>query len=272
MLRVDYDQSFSAMARVTVLHWKAHEAQPALERLASLGHRSELLSEATPATLRVLRECPPDAIIIDLTRMPSHGREIGVALRASKKTRHVPLIFAGGIDEKVERVRELLPDATYAGWDEIDGAIRRALAYVPVAPVVPPHGIENPEKPIAAKLGVKEGMRIALIDAPDGVERILGDLPDGVTLTARQSAADALRLCFIRTVQDLRRRLPAAAALPPKAALWMCWPKKASGYPTDLTQYAIRAAGLDAGLVDNKICSMDATWTAMRFAIRKTVR
>lgn len=260
------------MARLALLHWKAQEAQPALTRLTLLGHRPELLSEATPATLRVLRDRPPDAIIIDLTRMPSHGREIGVWLRASKKTRHVPLIFAGGSPEKVDRIRDLLPDAVYADWDEIDGAIRRALAYAPVAPVVPPHGIENPDKPVAAKLGVKEGMRVALIDAPDCVEQILGDLPDGVTLTARQSATDALRLCFISTIQDLHRRLPSAASLPPKGALWICWPKKASGYPTDLTQYSIRAAGLDRGLVDNKICSMDQTWTAMRFAIRKTAK
>lgn len=260
------------MARLAVLHWKAHEAQSALERLISLGHRPELLSEATPATLRVLRERPPEAIIIDLTRMPSHGREIGVALRASKKTRHVPLIFASGLADKVDRIRELLPDAVYAEWDEIGGAIRRALAYAPIAPVVPPHGIENPAKPLGDKLGIKDNTRVALIDAPDDAEAILGALPDAVTLTVRASNSDALRLCFIRTLADLDHRLPAASNLPPKAALWLCWPKKASGIVTDLTQQTIREAALAFGLVDNKICSMNETWTAMRFAVRKPAR
>lgn len=260
------------MSRLVLIHWKPAEAEGALRRLIGLGHTAKLLSEATPATLRAIRGNPPEVILIDLTRMPSHGREFGVALRTSRATRHVPLVFAGGLPEKVERVRELLPDAVFTEWDEVEGAIRRALAYSPITPVVPTHGISNPGKPLVEKLGIREGMHVALIDAPDGIDDILRDMPEGVVLAPRCSRSDGLRILFVRSAADLARRLPALSQLPSKTALWICYPKKASGVPTDLTQFAVRECGFGFGLVDDKVCSVDQIWTGFRLRRRKSAR
>lgn len=260
------------MSRLALLHMKPAEAAPRVAALQSLGHDVYLFPEVTPKALRVVRVNPPEALIIDLTRLPALAREIGVSLRASPKTRHMPLIFAGGEPDKVARVRELLPDATYAEWDEIEGAIRRAVTYMVHAPVVPPHGIENPDKPVVEKLGIKEGMRVALVDAPDEIDAILAPLPDGVTLANRISSADSLRLWFVSRRADFERRLPSLGKLPPKCALWICSPKKASGLYADLSQNLMREVCIAIGLVDNKICAMSDVWTGMRFAVRKAAK
>ena len=75
-----------------------------------------------------------DAVVIDLGRLPSHGRDIGLYLRERKSTRHVPLLFAGGDSQKVERIRELLPDATYASWSDIDSALKDAISNAACCP------------------------------------------------------------------------------------------------------------------------------------------
>jgi hypothetical protein len=98
-------------------------------------------------------------------------------------------------------------------------------------------------------------------------------LPDGVRVTRGARAARDVVLFFARSAADLRKRLPAAKrALAPEGALWILWPKKASGVATDLTQGTVRATGLRSGLVDYKIAAIDATWSGLRFARREPVR
>src|SRR5205823_1691817 len=65
-----------------------------------------------------------------------------------------------------------------------------------------------------------------------------------------------------------RRFRPAARRLSPAGALWVAWPKKASGVPTDLTEDVVREVGLDAGLVDNKVCAIDEVWSGLRLVVR----
>jgi hypothetical protein len=81
-----------------------------------------------PELFQQLRAAPPAAVVIDLGRLPSHGRDVGVGVRTSKATRHVPLVFVDGAKAKVAKVRETLPDATFTTWDEIVGALTAALA------------------------------------------------------------------------------------------------------------------------------------------------
>ncbi len=124
--------------------------------------------------------------------------------------------------------------------------------------------------PLPKKLGIKPEAKVLLVEAPEGFERELEPLPEGARLTRRAQAAqyDVIVL-FVERFADLKRRLPGLARhLVPNGGLWVGYPKKSSGVATDLTFDAVQREGLDLGLVDNKICAIDETWTGLRFVIR----
>ncbi|MDW5598119.1 DUF3052 domain-containing protein [Conexibacter stalactiti] len=124
--------------------------------------------------------------------------------------------------------------------------------------------------PLPRKLGIKAGQRIAFLDAPDEFAVALGELPDGVG-SVRRSARGPLDLmvAFFLERSWLERRLPQlTAALDADGALWIAWPKKSSGVPTDLTDDVVRELGLAAGVVDVKVCAIDATWSGLKFVVR----
>jgi hypothetical protein len=119
------------------------------------------------------------------------------------------------------------------------------------------------------KLGIKEGHRVALLDAPDGFDRTLGELPDGVaTRTSARGSLDVV-VFFTASRGDLTRRFDALArAVFPDGGLWIAWPKRASGLETDLTEDVVREVALERGLVDNKVCAIDETWSGLRLVYR----
>ena len=125
--------------------------------------------------------------------------------------------------------------------------------------------------PLPKKLGIRPGSRLLLCDAPSGFEATLGDLPEGVQLRRdlRGSEPFDVILLFARDAAALARRLePCRARLAETGGLWLAWPKKASGLATDLSDGAVRAVGLATGLVDNKVCAVDDTWSGLRFVVR----
>ena len=123
--------------------------------------------------------------------------------------------------------------------------------------------------PLPGKLGVKPGTRLALIRAPQGFTTTLGALPDGVTVLAGLRAPLDVIVAFFERRRALERRLPALRdALAPTGGLWIAWPKRASGMPTDVTEAAVHELGLAAGLVDNKVCAIDEVWSGLRFVHR----
>jgi hypothetical protein len=125
--------------------------------------------------------------------------------------------------------------------------------------------------PLPKKLGIKDAHRVALLGAPSGFEKTLEPLPIGVTL-ARSLAGKApfdVIVLFVTKRADLAKAFRAAKArMTPACGLWISWPKKASGVATDLTEDVIRAIALDLGLVDNKVCAIDETWSGLRCVIR----
>lgn len=123
--------------------------------------------------------------------------------------------------------------------------------------------------PLPQKLGIKPGTRLALVGAPPDLETALGELRPAVIVRRRaQGPCDVIVAFFTRAV-ELERRLPALKrALHPAGGLWLAWPKRSSGVQTDLGEGSVRAAGLAAGLVDNKICAIDETWSGLRFVYR----
>jgi hypothetical protein len=124
--------------------------------------------------------------------------------------------------------------------------------------------------PLPRKLGITPGARLALINAPDGCDEILGELAPGVAVrrSARGGGFDVL-VAFCGRRAQLDRGLEGwRDALNPAGGLWIAWPKRASGIVTDLNESTVRERGLAAGLVDNKVCAIDATWSGLRFVYR----
>jgi hypothetical protein len=124
--------------------------------------------------------------------------------------------------------------------------------------------------PLPKKLGIKPGSVLALLGAPEGFDRTLGALPEGVSIRTRARGASDVVVLFAPWRRVLERRFAAAVGiLAVGGGLWIAWPKKASGVATDVTESIVRAAGLASGLVDNKICAIDATWSGLRFMRRR---
>jgi hypothetical protein len=118
------------------------------------------------------------------------------------------------------------------------------------------------DTPLPQKLGIKEDSRVALLRAPKGLAEQLG-------VKSRARGELDVILLFANRYGELKRAFtPLARRLAPAGGLWVAWPKKSSGVDTDLSFEAVQRVGLDAGLVDNKSCSIDETWSAARFVYR----
>ncbi len=152
-----------------------------------------------------MRAQPPDAFVIDLSRVPSQGAAVGVWLRQQKTTRHVPLVFVGGVPEKVARVRGLLPDAVYTEWRRIRGGLKRARVRRPAAPVVPGTMDAYAGATLPQKLGVRPGQAVLLIGAPADFADRMGPLPEGVRLLRERRGQAEVVLLFARSQAGLRR-------------------------------------------------------------------
>jgi len=122
--------------------------------------------------------------------------------------------------------------------------------------------------PLAAKLGIKAGSAVLLDGADPGFD--LGPVPDDVTVHRRAgSGAYPVILCFCPDRERLLRRWPALhARTTPPGALWIAWPKRASGIPTDLDEQGVRDHALANGRVDVKICAIDTVWSGLKNVIR----
>jgi hypothetical protein len=123
--------------------------------------------------------------------------------------------------------------------------------------------------PLPRKLGIKEDNRVAVINAPPGFDGTLGELPDGVTIKDAARGRLDVVVCFLTARSVLERRFDSLKrAIYPDGGLWIAWPKRSSGEPTDLTEDVVREVALDRGLVDNKVCAIDETWSGLRLVHR----
>ena len=218
-----------------------------------------------------LRENPPALMLIDLDRLPSHGRAIAIMLRTSKSMRHIPIVFAGGAEEKVARVRAEVADGIFTDWAKAAQTVKNTIKNPPVTFVQPaPYMQQYAGSRLVKKLDLKAGMKAALIGAEDGFIELLGDLPEGVELQSRVTAQTKLVLWFVRASHEIAAAFELACArMPEGCSLWIIYPKKAGRYRVDFNQNDIRVTGLDFGVVDYKICAVDADWSGMKFARRR---
>jgi hypothetical protein len=128
--------------------------------------------------------------------------------------------------------------------------------------------------PLPQKLGIKAGGRLGLVKAPADFASTLGALPTGVAPTdaARGKGPFDVLVCFVLTPAELAAAFTRIGKLDPAGGLWIAWPKKSArrtaGIATLVDERAVRAAGLAAGLVDNKVCAVDEIWSGLRFVVR----
>lgn len=255
--------------RIRLIHWNREEGGERAEALRQGGFAVDF-EPFGKDVLKGTTDDSPDAVVIDLTRMPSQGRDVGIAIRRRKSTRHLPLVFAAGNAEKVAAVRKLLPDAAYSSWEDIGKSLKFVSRNQPVDPVVPSSQFAGYSgRPLATKLGISEGIDLLLLDPPDGFEAMLGPLPRGARIKKRAAGKSRIVILFARSQHDLAKCLGKASNLMAEGgSLWIAWQKKASGAGSDLTQAKVRRKGLDSGLVDYRICSIDGIWSGLRFARR----
>ena len=260
-----------AKKSVLLVHWKEAEVPERLLRLRDAGYAPRWAGADGKIAGETLREYEPDAIVIDLGRLPSHGRAMAGWLREREAWRSLPLVFVAGDPEKTDRMRADLPDAVYVeSWEEIRSGLRDAFSRPPSAR---PATLDRPDysgTPLSKKLGIREDSQVVVIGAPEGFERMLAPLPPGAKIASRARADADVVVLFARSRSELVKRFAGPAkSLRPGSGLWVSWPKKTSGIGSDLDEQKIRDIGLAAGLVDNKVCAIDATWSGLRFACRK---
>jgi len=255
------------MARIRLLHWNASEAGKYLSLLAAGGHTVEYNERIEPRLVRQWRTQPPDVFVIDLSCLPAQGREIAIGLRQWPTTRHVPIVFCDGAPEKVEKIRALLGDALYCEFSNLRNSVRKALAEPCVEAIVPtPMMKRYAARTTAQKLGIAVGSTVAVIDPPRDYLSALGELPAGVQFTEDRAAS--ITLCFVHDLPSLQDRMSELRRLARTSKLWFCW-RKGKTAASGLSGNSIRAAAVALGLIDYKICSLNAVWSGMLFALKR---
>jgi hypothetical protein len=127
--------------------------------------------------------------------------------------------------------------------------------------------------PLARKLGIVAGSRVVVLNAPAGYLDWLAPLPDDVRFDSEVTAATTLVHLFVDRRVDLRTLLDSLRPrIAPATVVWVSWPKKASGVPTDVTEDVIRTVALPLGFVDIKVCAVSAVWSGLKLVIRKELR
>ena len=127
--------------------------------------------------------------------------------------------------------------------------------------------------PLTAKLGIKPGVEVHMINAPEDYLDLLAPVPEGVQFVVRLSANTDIVHVFTTRKKDLEKALQTCRTrLKPAAAIWVSWPKKSSRVPTDITEDTIREVALPLGFVDIKVCAVTDIWSGLKLVVRKELR
>lgn len=134
-----------------------------------------------------------------------------------------------------------------------------------------PHGYSG--TPLIKKLGIKENFRVRFIHEPEGYMDLLGELPLGVKVLKRKSKeVDFIHLFAKDEKTFLKSFLKIKDEIKKDGMIWVSWYKKASKIPTDMSEDVIRNKALSLGLVDVKVCAVDANWSGLKIVWRKENR
>ena len=260
------------MQRLRLIHWKKSEAAGYFARLREAGYRVDYDEQFRPQLMKLWRQSPPDGFVIDLSRLPSHGREIAIALRQNSVTRSVPLVFCGGNPDKVNALRAILPDARYCEFPKLLSTLKMALNAPLQNPVRPTAMMDRYKSRSAAeKLGIKPGIFVALLNAPRDHERFLSPLPDNVTVLEVETMQPSARvhICFVHRQHELPPLLSHLRGAAATGKLWIAWRKGGKAAAGEVTENLVRQHALELGLVDYKVCSVNEVWSALLFALKQ---
>jgi hypothetical protein len=127
--------------------------------------------------------------------------------------------------------------------------------------------------PLPQKLGIKPGLAVVIINAPTNYRRLLGTIPEGVTFSDRLKPDSTFAHVFINNRSELTKRLSILREkIADAGTVWVSWPKKSSGVPTDVTEDVVRAVALPLGFVDVKVCAVDEIWSGLKLVVRREQR
>jgi hypothetical protein len=268
-----------SMHRVRLIHWKADEAEPCIEKLRKAGFTVDYEERPDYSHIREWRKSPPDAFVIDLTRLPSHGREVATALRNYRDTRAVPLLFVDGEKERVERARQILPDAEFTISRALIAAVKRAIrnrGKQDAPPIQPPAMMDRyGSRSVAEKLGIKPNQKITLLDPPAHLETILVGLPDGVEWVEADDRRPEMGLYFVADADGLRSAFALAKRHKNLKKLWIARRKpagKGKASVAAVSEQLVRETGIELGFVDYKVCAISDVWSGLLFARKKPHR
>jgi hypothetical protein len=259
--------------RVGLVVWSATHAPDRARLLETSGQPVSVVIPAGPQFLRELGADPPGAVVLDLDRRPSAGRDLALALRTRVATRQIPLVFLGGTAEHVAAIRSLLPDATFAPWQLAATAVATAMERPPQHPVVPSSlFVPFAGTPLPKKLGIRHGSIVQLLGAPPAARARLTPMPRGARWSTPSGPAPTLLLWFVRGRDQLARQgaviLQGHSGIP----VWILWRKRSPKVRDGPSQTLVRSFGLTRGWVDYKICSFNAEWSGLLFRRRARPR
>jgi len=250
-----------------MISWNVKAAGERKHLLESQGFRVDPVMSHGTGMVGKLTAAAPLAVVIDLDSKPAYGREVAIYMRNTASIRHLPLVFVGGVAEKIARVRAELPDAVYCGWDAVKAEINRAITAPPVRPLRPrARGEGVPSGSVLAqKLDLRPETRIAIQGDVIGLGKRLG-----LEYDEHISRETGTAIVVVRAAQDLDAAFDyAAGQLPSTAGLWIVYPKRSGRLKTDFSLKDLIAVGAGRGLIGYKTCAIDSDWSGLKFA-RKT--
>ena len=267
------DRGLSAQRVTNPILWLAHankvEGPARQSQLNAIGYRVVWRNWSSPEISRAKGE-PPAAVVIDLSKTPSVGRDTAIAMRSHRALLPVPFLLVGGNPEAVDKVRKFLPDVIESDWNTIKADLRTALTRPPSGARLLSVFAAYEGAPLVKKLGIKEGSRVALRDAPAGIRSTIGEMPEGAKLLSDRGGPRELTLWFVHSYESLAAEIANMKQHARSGALWIFWRKNQSkDAGARLTQQMVRKAGMDSRLVDFKITRLDDEWAGLRFTIKR---
>ena len=244
------------MAKIVLIIWNQDEAEEHAGLLRDAGHQVEPYSAVSPGILKLLRNATPQALVIDLNRLPSHGIQVALAVRK------IPIVFIEGDPEKTAKAKAKVPAATYTNWKKLPTLLKRVDKLTPSASSGSPMDLYK-ETPLAKKMGLDKVRTIIAIGAPRNFVNVL---PSHIEVVDEHMPSDA-SFFFAASAEELQTRIDGLAARTP---VWIAWPKSTANARAGLNMYTVREIAFSAGLVDYKICAIDKQWSAMLFTRRKS--
>jgi DNA-binding NarL/FixJ family response regulator len=258
------------VTRIHLIHWQKQESETYASILRNFGYEVDCTLPENAQFFKSLRASLPDLMVVDLSRLPSQGRDIVINMRSQKSSQLIPVVFVEGDPQKTGRIQQLIPDATYTSWDKIEDAINQALKNPPATQKQSSVFAAYRFTPLLKKLTIQPDMQICLIHAPEEFLPLLGPLPENVHFNDEMEKTCRLIIWFVFTESELVKLLPEISkkCMQNDARVWICWQKMGSTSRIGITQNQVREKGLASGLVDYKICSIDSTWSGLLFRWR----